>query len=346
MHRWLALLIGFAVMALAIEPALAADQAAGPRTRVKAMDDPNIQALRQLFATPENRLDLARAKVAIDRMIDPAIDEAATLKQLDELATSIRNRFPAGASSRAKLDVLLSSLYRPGPWNDHRPFSYDLSDPLGTAIRNKLLSTYLTTRKGNCVSMPILVMLLGQKLGLDVTLATAPLHVLVKFQGDDGQWINVETTSGGFKQDASYQREMGITPLAMTNQIYLRPLSKRESLGVIASTLMEHYGDINRQNHRIQVANLALEANPKDTEAMLQKGNAYFKLMKAAYMDRYRSPDEIPMDKREEFAILSQSNIRWFQQAEGLGWIEPTATQDANYLQGIQRKQAQGAGRP
>lgn len=254
-------MIGFAVMALAIEPALAADQAAGPRTRVKAMDDPNIQALRQLFATPENRLDLARAKVAIDRMIDPAIDEAATLKQLDELATSIRNRFPAGASSRAKLDVLLSSLYRPGPWNDHRPFSYDLSDPLGTAIRNKLLSTYLTTRKGNCVSMPILVMLLGQKLGLDVTLATAPLHVLVKFQGDDGQWINVETTSGGFKQDASYQREMGITPLAMTNQIYLRPLSKRESLGVIASTLMEHYGDINRQNHRIQVANLALEAN-------------------------------------------------------------------------------------
>ena len=79
---------------------------------------------------------------------------------------------------------------------------------------------------------------------------------------------------------------------------------------------------------------------------MLQKGNAYFKLMKAAYMDRYRSPAEIPMDKREEFAILSQSNVLWFQRAEGLGWVEPTATQDANYLQGIQRKQTQGAGRP
>ena len=346
MHRWLALLIGFAMMALAVEPALAADQTAGPRTRVKAADDPNIRALRQLFAAPENRLDLARAKVAIDRMIDPTINEVATLRQLDELATRIRNRFPADANSRAKLDLLLSSLYQPGPWNDHQPFSYDLSDPLGTAIPNKLLSTYLTTRKGNCVSMPILVMLLGQKLGLDVTLATAPLHVLVKFRGDDGQWINVETTSGGFKQDTSYQREMGITPLAMSNQIYLRPLSKRESLGVMASTLMEHYGDNGRQNHRIQVANLVLESSPKDTEAMLQKGNAYFKLMKAAYMDRYRSPDEIPMDQREEFAILSQSNIRWFQQAEGLGWIEPTATQDANYLQGIQRKQAQGVGRP
>src|SRR5690554_519869 len=262
MLRRVALLIGFVVMGLAMEPAGATDQVSEARARVKAADDPNVQALRQLFATPESRLDLATAKLAIDRMIDPSIDETATLRKLDDLAARIQGRIPAGASSRAKLYLLLSSLYQPGPWNDHRPFSYDLSDPLGTATRNKLLSTYLTTRKGNCVSMPVLVMLLGQRLGLDVTLATAPMHVLVKFRGDDGQWINVETTSGGFKQDASYQREMDITPLAMANRIYLHPLSKRESLGVMASTLMEHYGETSRQNHRIQVANLALEANP------------------------------------------------------------------------------------
>jgi len=60
-----------------------------------------------------------------------------------------------------------------------------------------LLQRYLTTRRGNCITMPILFLALGQRLGLTMTLAEAPLHVFVKYTDDDGAVWNLEATSGG-----------------------------------------------------------------------------------------------------------------------------------------------------
>lgn len=37
---------------------------------------------------------LAKAEVSIERMIDPKVNEKATLKALDNLAQAIRTRFP------------------------------------------------------------------------------------------------------------------------------------------------------------------------------------------------------------------------------------------------------------
>ena len=49
------------------------------------------------------------------------------------------------------------------------------------------MSHYLATRKGNCVSMPVLFVILGQKLGLPITLAIAPNHVFAKYKRDNGE---------------------------------------------------------------------------------------------------------------------------------------------------------------
>ncbi|RMH92849.1 hypothetical protein EBB59_07765 [Lysobacter pythonis] len=314
----------------------------------KPAQDPALGPIRALVATPENQVDLARAKLAIDQFIDSTIDVPGTLRRLDALAAGVKARFPANANDAVKMELLLASLGQPGPWNDYRPFSYDLDDPSGKIIRNKLLSTYLDTRKGNCVSMPILLVILGQKLDLNLTLATAPQHVLAKFHNPyDGKWVNVEATSGGFKLDSSYQHDMGITPRAMANGIYLRPLSKRESLGVMLSTLMESYRDKRKYTKQIEVADMALKLDPKDTAAMLQKGSAHYLIMKTNYMDRYPSQAAIPPEKQAEFAILARANILWFQKAEALGWAQPTTRQDTTYQQVIQRtKEAQQGARP
>lgn len=299
-----------------------------------------------LLATPEAKLDLANAKLTIDQLIEPRMDVAGTLRQLDTLAERIKARLPAGAMSQTKLEVLVLSLSQPGPWNDYRPFRYDLDDPFGKNIRNKLISTYLTTRKGNCVSMPALLVILGQKLGLEITLATAPEHVLVKFRNDAGQWINVEATSFGTKRDLSYQQEMGISSKAMDSGIYLRPLGKHEAVAVMMGTLMELYGQQGTQDRRIAVADMALKADPRNVQAMLQKGNAYYAMLKQRYLSRYQTPGDIPPAERTDFERLGRSNQAWFAKAEALGWTQPVPAQDTNYLQQVQRtKTAQQGGR-
>jgi regulator of sirC expression with transglutaminase-like and TPR domain len=159
--------------------------AAMPHVAAASKADP-LRPLRAIAERSDAELDLAAAKIEVDRLIDPSIDRAQTMQQIDTLAARIRARIPAGASRRAKLEILVHSLTQPGPWNDFRPFRYDLDDPFGENIRNKLLPTYLATRRGNCVSMPILFVIVSQKVGLEATLSTAPLHVFAKVKTDEG----------------------------------------------------------------------------------------------------------------------------------------------------------------
>jgi hypothetical protein len=51
---------------------------------------PIIQTLRAILELPEDQIDLAKAKLTIDHMIDPAIDVDAWLRQLDGMADEIR----------------------------------------------------------------------------------------------------------------------------------------------------------------------------------------------------------------------------------------------------------------
>lgn len=299
---------------------------------------PNLVDLGAQLKQPEAQIDFAAAKLTIDGLIDPSIDAIAVMGEIDALTAAVKQRIPSGANHRAQLDVLLDTLYKPGSWNGNRPFTYDLADPLGKDRNNKLLSTYLRTRKGNCVSMPILVLILGQRLGLIVTLATAPEHVLVKFVDDEGHWLNVEATAGGFKYDSSYERETGITQVAIKNEIYLRPLSPRESVGVMSSTLMEHYAALKRGDDLMTVADIALSANPKDTVAMVQKANAYYLQLQDRYASKYPRPMDIPKDKQADFQELSRENLTWFEKAEQLGWAPKTPAQEEKYLQSIQRE--------
>lgn len=160
----------------------------------------DLAPLRAEFALPNDRVDYAEAKLVVDRLIDPSTDVAAVKRELDRWEQAVRTNVPASPTPRQVLDALLKTLYEPGSWNQWQPFTYDLNDPLGQNAKTKQLATYLATRKGNCVSMPILVAILGQRLGLPMALATAPHHVLVKFADDVQQaWLNVEATAGGFK---------------------------------------------------------------------------------------------------------------------------------------------------
>lgn len=113
--------------------------------------DPNIAVLHAILTQPESKIDLARVKLTVDHMINPSIDIEGSLQQLDGMVSTLRTGLPPNATSWQAMLGLRSYLYQAGPWNGYRPYEYDLADPYGHNIHNKLLPTYLTTRKGNCV---------------------------------------------------------------------------------------------------------------------------------------------------------------------------------------------------
>lgn len=304
---------------------------------------PHVQAVKALLAVPEQQIDFAKAKVAIDKLIDPRIDVEATLQRLDEMAAEVRAMTLFYANSQQKAEALRAYLYEPGPWNQRRPFQFDFADPSGTYIPNKLLANYLRTRKGNCVSMPFLYIAIGQKLGLNVGAALSPEHVFVKFKDDQGRYHNLETTSNGApRRDSSYQRDTPMTPEAIANGIYMRPLGKRETVLVMVNLLMEYYST-NAQSRAdiiLALADLTLEHNPKSANAMLHKGYAYYLLIKQRYESRYPTPKDIPHDEKAAYLELGRQNQLWYAKAEALGWREPGKDDKARYIEIVKRAEA------
>lgn len=302
----------------------------------KAPPPSGLEAIRQMLALPEDKIDLAKAKLTIDQMVDPATDVRATMAQLDSIARSVASRLPADANSRTKVEALRAQIYEAGPWNENRPFSYDLDDPFGRTLRNKLLATYLATRKGNCISMPMLFIVVGQKLGLDVTATTAPEHVLVKYRDEAGSLYNLETTSGaGFTSDGWIKSQIPMSEESLNNGLYLRRLSKRETVAVMLGTLMEHYGREGRHEDRLALARLALEHAPKDISAMMQVHAAYGGMIQRDFRARYSSPRDIPMEQRARYIELNREGQAWLQKSEALGWREPTQEQVQRYKQTV-----------
>ena len=319
-------------LALLITPALSFAQ------RIHAA--PVVQAAEALIQVPEDRIDFAKAKVLMDQLVDPNIDVDATLRKLESMAAAVKALIPANANAQARMEALRLYLYEPGPWNERRPYQYDFADPTGTKVENKLLANYLRTRKGNCVSMPFLMIALGQKLGLEMTAAVSPNHVFVKFRDDAGTWHNLEATSNGApRRSASYEADSPMRPETLTNGIYMRPLAKRETVALMSEVLRDHYLHTaeERPDLAIALADMALKYNPRDVSALLQKGRAYFLMARKEFISKYQRPLDIPLELRARYTELTDKNRYWFERAEALGWREPSAEAEAKYLQGIRR---------
>lgn len=300
---------------------------------------PEVARITAILKQPESEMDFGKIKLTIDKMIDPTINVDAGLKQIDGIVIQIRGMLRSNPSSNEKLLALKRYLYERGPWNGYEVFRYDFDDPRGTKIGNKLLSNYLSSKKGNCVSMPLLFIVLGQRLGLDVTASTAPEHVFVKYtDSDTGVTYSLEATSGASPaRDIWIRQQSPMTDEAVANGIYLQKLTKRETVAVMAATLSENFSNRQEPEKMIAIADAVLPYYPKNVALILAKGSAYSMLMKKHFISKYPMPKDIPAKKQPYFRYLSEQNEFWYAKAEALGWRQPDMMQESRYLQAVSR---------
>jgi len=283
-------------------------------------NDP-VAALREMLAQPDAQIDFARAKLTFDRFIDPAIDLSASLKQIDTMADTARRMAGSNAPPLRKLRAVREYIYVDGDWNGNRSFQYDLSDPLGEKPANRLLSTYLKTRRGNCISMPILFLALADRLGLHVTLSTAPMHEFVKYVDDPTRKAyNLETTSGALPaRDAWYRQKLPMTDEAIKNGLYLKTLTRKQSVAVMAEPLIEHYRNAGDYGTAIALSDLVLNEYPEFPIALLKRGNAYQGLIDSEFQAKYPQPHRHSEESAAEISRVPSRTRYVLRQSLGLG---------------------------
>lgn len=301
-------------------------------------EPPELAPLRELFVLPDKDIDLGQAKLLIDHVIDPSVNVSVRLAQLDAMAAEIRAALPPGATSFDRAQYLRGYLYALGPWSGQTPFQYDLSDPHGNVFEHRLLHDYMDSRKGNCITMPLLFLILGQRLGLDVNLSTAPQHLFVKFTDPaSGSTFNIEATDGGLAaEDEFYVEKMEISKQALEERVYLQALTAKEAVATMMTVLCEHYEKQKEWERSRVVAEVVLDHYPKSVYAMVKMGNSYAGLMDET---RRRAALGLSDSQMEELRYLSKQNEYWFTKAEELGWHEPSEAQELAYIASVRKRQ-------
>ena len=106
-----------------------------------------------------------------------------------------------------------------------------------------LLAGLLQTRRGTCVSMPLLYLVIGQRLGYPVHLVAIGSHYFIRWE-EPGYRLNIETTSVEkvrvSEQDESYLETEGLTRDQIKGS-ELRNLTRREVVGQLLFARSGHW---------------------------------------------------------------------------------------------------------
>lgn len=284
----------------------------------RASEASPVAAVRDLLGQSDEDLDFAPAAAAVDRIVDPAANPAATFVQVNRLAEAARHIAGPIPSEERTLSAIRTVLHRPGPWNGGRPFFYDHGAYRSPGL--KLIANYLRTRRGNCVSMPILFLILADRLGIDIGLALAPSHLFVRLKDGGGREINLEATSDALPaRDAWLRQERGINDRSIASGLYLRKLSRRESVAAMALTVVEYLMAEHRYEEALQATDIILQHSPRNALAMAHQGQACFHLV-TGYLEKYRSVVLIPPPLRPRYDFLLRRNGEAFEAAGAMGW--------------------------
>ena len=141
-----------------------------------------------LVSGPETELDLAEAALLIAQEEQPDLDVAHYLKRLDQLADAVRAKLPEAPTPQDRIQAL----------NTHLFFEEGLRGNAGEYYdpRNSFLNEVLERKTGIPITLSVLYMEVGRRLGLPLAGVGFPGHFLVKYVGPDEEQV-LDPFAGG-----------------------------------------------------------------------------------------------------------------------------------------------------
>lgn len=151
--------------------------------------------LTPLLEVPDTEVpDLGRAALTIAQDEYPALDVAAYLSRLDAYADEIRMRLPYGADYEAKIATMNQYLFEELGFTGN---ATDFYDP-----RNSYLNDVLDRKLGIPITISVVYMEIGRRIGLPLIGVSFPGHFLVKLPLD-GAAVVLDPFNGGIALDES-----------------------------------------------------------------------------------------------------------------------------------------------
>jgi len=136
-----------------------------------------LQRFAALVALPDDRLDLLEAALLLAEA-DPPPDAAACRRELDALAQSAAARLRQDGSVRARVAALGQALFDDAGFRGNQEDYYD--------ERNSFLHEVLRRRTGIPITLALVLIEVGRRLGLALEGVNFPGHFLLRHRSAEG----------------------------------------------------------------------------------------------------------------------------------------------------------------
>lgn len=231
-----------------------------------------VDPLLQLVCRPAGRVDLAHAALLVARDAYPDLDPETALAQIKALAAPLAGPVAQAPDAAARLHLVSQRLFTELGFRGNGEEYYD--------PRNSYLNEVIQRRLGIPITLSILYIAVGRRLGLQLTGVNFPMHFLVRCD-DEPQPLFVDAFDGGaIVGRPALQKRLTQTlqrPTELEDR-FLQPASPRQVLARLLRNLRQIH--IQRQELR-QAARLGqrvVALQPHEPQDHRDLGLLYYRL--------------------------------------------------------------------
>jgi regulator of sirC expression with transglutaminase-like and TPR domain len=245
----------------------------------------SLEAFAALFSRDEERIDLARACLMLAQDVYPDLDVERYLGEIESMALRLRGRMPEGAGVEERVVALNDYLFGELRYRGNTEAYYD--------PRNSYLNEVIERRTGIPITLSVLYMELGRRVGLPLQGVSFPGHFLVRLRVRGGTLV-LDPFQAGIPQSADELRErlrrvvpegalaagrkgklaLGDLPLEQ----FLEPAGARQIVARVLRNLKTIYREQGRPERLLAVLNRILVVAPDSSAELRERAYAYEKL--------------------------------------------------------------------
>ena len=242
------------------------------------MDAP--ERFAELLARDEAEMDLARACLLIAADAYPGLDVEGYLGEIERLAVRLRGRMPPGGGTQERVVALNRFLFDDLGYSGNADNYYD--------PRNSYLNEVLDRRTGIPITLSVLYLEIGWRVGLELEGVSFPGHFLVRLRVP-GAMLVLDPFSGGEALAETDLRERlqrvipegaagGVPVDALPLDPFLEPAGKRQILARLLRNLKGIYREKDQPQRLLDVLSRMLVVSPEAHGELRERGLLYQRL--------------------------------------------------------------------
>ncbi len=239
-----------------------------------------LASFAELVARDDVRIDLAHACLMIAQDAYPELDVERYLGELERMALRLRGRLPPSGGAEARVVALNEFLFQDLGYRGNTEEYYD--------PRNSYLNEVMDRRTGIPITLSVLYIALGRRIGLPLEGVSFPGHFLVRLRLRSGMLV-LDPFAGGAPQSepelrARLQRVIptglarGVPLGELPLEQFLEPATNRQVLARILRNLKGIYREADKPREQLDVLTRMLLVAPEAHGELRDRGLVYQKL--------------------------------------------------------------------